>query len=690
MISDSSTKKRRPTVKDMITRPFLYTPTISPDGKKVAYTKLLLDFSNNLMVGPLFIYDVETKQTYQILENGAYVTWLGSTSCLVVRHSPSGNSRWSAVYIVEDMIGEGSKVYEHSSQLGGITTFAKGFLFLSDKSIDKSRVGDFIHVENELSRSALYYVSIERSISNEEQKRLFFKEENHSDSLSKFEITANLDAKYKITSFITSQVANAIYLNCQIGTDLYFERETACFKLEIDPESILEKADKASLEDALSNSTFQELSLPKGFHVKAVSPDGMTLLVSGPVPELHGQPRDELWLISELDASNPDYKKDPFAHIKLISKKLDRNAIEVHWTKQGIFVKHWNESKSVISLLEENGDFHTFDLGHAYPSSEISITDQGDFVFVGFSPDYMMEVYAGKLERGRSKIDRISKETENFSHLDLGTVESIRWKSKDGTEIEGVLRKPSNFDSSRKYPLLLYPHGGPSASSPLALVDNNFPHPVHSLLAKGVLILEPNYRGSIGRGWEFQHLNYNNLGVGDLWDLESGIDYLIEQGFVDETKIGSMGGSQGGYLSMYIGTHTDRCVAVASFAGVSSWYLYYIGSDARHTVHLEGTPYEPEAQEMYRKSAPIAAIETAKTPMLLHHGEKDERITVVSSQEMYRALKDKGVHTELFILPGKGHGFITPRENYAISLHEYRWFCHYLLGEESDLFKDDW
>ncbi|UCE11172.1 MAG: prolyl oligopeptidase family serine peptidase [Candidatus Thorarchaeota archaeon] len=85
----------------------------------------------------------------------------------------------------------------------------------------------------------------------------------------------------------------------------------------------------------------------------------------------------------------------------------------------------------------------------------------------------------------------------------------------------------------------------------------------------------------------------------------------------------------------------------------------------------------------------IALIEKAKTPMLLHHGEKDERITVVSVQEMFRALKDKGVHTELFVLPGKGHGFITPRENYSIALHTSRWFCHYLLGEELDLLKND-
>ena len=75
--------------------------------------------------------------------------------------------------------------------------------------------------------------------------------------------------------------------------------------------------------------------------------------------------------------------------------------------------------------------------------------------------------------------------------------------------------------------------------------------------------------------------------------------------------------------------------------------------------------------------------------MLLHHGEKDERITVVSAQELFRALKDKGVNTELFVIHNVGHGFITPRENYSIGLHIYRWFCHYLLDDELDLHKDD-
>jgi dipeptidyl aminopeptidase/acylaminoacyl peptidase len=221
------------------------------------------------------------------------------------------------------------------------------------------------------------------------------------------------------------------------------------------------------------------------------------------------------------------------------------------------------------------------------------------------------------------------------------------------------------------------------------MLKGDYGRPGHPLLGRGVLIFEPNYRGGLGKGREFMTLNFGNLGIGDMWDIESGLDYLIDQGFVDESKIGSMGGSQGGYLSAFIGMHTDRCAAVVVNAGVSSWYLYYISSDMRQTVHLPATPFVPEGRDAYLKSAPIAAIERAKTPMLLQHGELDERISVISAQEMYRALKDKGVHTEMFTYPGLGHGYLRPRENYAVLLQAYRWLCHYLLGDELDFFKDD-
>jgi dipeptidyl aminopeptidase/acylaminoacyl peptidase len=354
--------------------------------------------------------------------------------------------------------------------------------------------------------------------------------------------------------------------------------------------------------------------------------------------------------------------------------------LDVHWTKNGIFVLHWEESSAVISKLSESGEYETYDLGKVSPRNVFSINDNGYIAFSGFSPTKLQEVYLGSLDAEKMSLSRITRNTERHAHLDFGTVESIRWASQDGTEIEGVLRKPSDFDPSKKYPLIIFPHGGPRVSSYLSLLSNDYMRPVHPLLARGILILEPNYRGGLGRGRE---------GVGDMWDIESGIDYLVAQGFVDKTKIGSMGGSQGGYLSAYIAMHTDRCAAVSVNAGVSSWYMYYVSSDARHTIHLEGTPFEAESREAYRRSAPISGIKTANTPMLLQHGDNDERISVISAQELYRALKHKGVPTELFVLPDKGHGYLTARENYAVLLQNYRWFCHYLLGDELDLFKDD-
>ncbi|MFX0108308.1 MAG: alpha/beta hydrolase family protein, partial [Candidatus Hodarchaeota archaeon] len=369
--------------------------------------------------------------------------------------------------------------------------------------------------------------------------------------------------------------------------------------------------------------------------------------------------------------------------------KIDRYPLDVHWTKNGIYMLHWNGSSAAISRLFENGEFETYDLGDISPANSFHITDAGYIAFDGFSQNTLIEVYAGIPNGHGWDLIRATRNTEAFSHLDFGTAESIKWTSKDGTEIEGILRKPSDFNPTKKYPLIVFPHGGPRVSSRLSLLSNDYMRPVHPLLAKGILILEPNYRGSLGKGRKFMELNYNNLGVGDMWDIESGIDHLIAQGYVDEKRIGSMGGSQGGYLSAFIGMHTDRCVAVSVNAGVSSWYLYYIGSDMRHSIQLEGTPFDEGSLEAYRKSAPISAIHRAKTPMLIQHGEKDERISVLSAHELHRALKHKGVPTELFVLPDKGHGYLTPREDYAVLLQNYRWFCHYLLGEELDLFKND-
>jgi len=658
----------------MLRLPIYYRPAISPNGKRVAYTKLILDFHLPIPIAPCYIYDIDSQYTSQALEAGSEMMWLDDNTFSVVRHSPSGNPRWSDICLVKNMVGEGERIVSHTGRITNYVPFDEGFVFLSTKPKESSHIGNFIHVENEPS------IRLTRE---------HFEEENFTASPDRFELSHLLDKGYHITSFVAAPSTRTIYLNCQRGVDSVYEGDTVCFKVTLDPESILDVAQESSIEEAMSNLSFERVWLPEAFSIKAVSPDGHALLVQGPVSGQKKQPRHDLWLVEGSEASQQKESVNVYASLRPISEKRDRYILDAHWTRKGIHALHFNGTAAVITQLFENGDFETHDLGGVSPDYSFNITDNGYIVFKGFSPDALPEIYVGIPTENSWDLVRITRNTEAFSHLDFGTVEAIKWTSKDGTDIEGILRKPSDFDPSKKYPLIVFPHGGPRGCSILSQLSNDYMRPVHPLNARGILILEPNYRGGLGRGRDFMELNYDNLGVGDMWDIESGIDNLIACGYVDETRIGSMGGSQGGYLSAYLGMHTDRCAAVSVNAGVSSWYLYYISSDMRHTIHLEGTPFDEQSWESYRKSAPISAIHRAKTPMLIQHGEKDERISVISAQELFRALKHKGVPTELFVLPDKGHGYLSPRENYAVLLQNYRWFCHYLLGEELDLFRND-
>lgn len=677
--------KRRPTIKDLIAKSFLGSwPIISLDGSMIAYLEAVPNLRENKVEARGYVYNIHNQSTSRVFKDGVGIKWLeGNTLSYLTKN-------YTQISVLDSLIGESTPIYEHHSPLRGIEPFGDGFVFLSSrKNPQKERVGDFIHVECEVPKSAIFYCSKRRALENAEQKISYFEEEDWKESPIVFEITQLLKTTLEVESMVVSSGTNTIYLNCRAGIDYIYEYDTSCFRIQLDPEAILEESMTTSIDRAITTAKVTKLALPGGYRVKAISPDGNRIIVGGPMPGQRHNTRDDLWVLDITASDDRLSKQNIVDELVCITEKLDRSPLEVHWTKSGIYVSHWNESRRAISKLEETGEFVTLDFGDIFPMNFFSINDDDYITFRGFSSTMLEETYFGKLIDGKCELTRITQHNEECSHLDFGTVESIKWKSKDGTEIEGVLRKPSNFDPSKKYPLIVFPHGGPRASSSVALYHGDYFRPSHALLGRGILIFEPNYRGSVGKGRQFMELNHDNLGVGDLWDIESGLDYLISLGFVDETRLGSMGGSQGGYLSAYAGMHTDRFAAVAVNAGVSSWYLYYISSDMRHSIHLEGTPFDPESKEAYIKSAPISAIHKAKTPMLIQHGDKDERISFVSAQELYRALKHKGVPTELFVYPGKGHGFLNPRENYAVMLQVYRWFCHYLLDEKLDLLEND-
>lgn len=278
---------------------------------------------------------------------------------------------------------------------------------------------------------------------------------------------------------------------------------------------------------------------------------------------------------------------------------------------------------------------------------------------------------------------RITDMTAQLSGWTTSTLEVVSWKSQDGTTIEGVLHKPLDFNPARKYPLLVVIHGGPTGIS-RAVPFTSSTYPIDVWVPRGILVLEPNYRGSAGYGEKFRSLNVRNLGIGDAWDVLSGVDSLIAKGFVEPTRVGTMGWSQGGYISAFLATHdAARFKAISVGAGISDWMTYYVNTDIHPFTrqYLKATPWDDP--EIYAKTSPITYIKQAKTPTLIQHGATDQRVPLPNAYELYQGLKDNNVPTKLIVYQGFGgigHGPSKPKSHRATMEHNLEWFDQQMLN----------
>ena len=244
--------------------------------------------------------------------------------------------------------------------------------------------------------------------------------------------------------------------------------------------------------------------------------------------------------------------------------------------------------------------------------------------------------------------------------------------------------KPPGYAPDRAYPLMVVIHGGPTGTSRPQLAGG-YVYPILDWLKKGAAVLMPNYRGSAGYGADFRALNVRNLGVGDAWDVLSGVEALVERGVADPDRVAAMGWSQGGYISAFLTTTSDSFRAISVGAGISNWMTYYVNTDIHGFTreYLKGTPWDDP--EVYAKTSPMTYIEQAVTPTLIQHGEFDARVPTPNAYELYQGLQDVGVETRLIIYKGFGHGITKPRERLAAMWHNWEWFARHIWGETVEM-----
>lgn len=300
----------------------------------------------------------------------------------------------------------------------------------------------------------------------------------------------------------------------------------------------------------------------------------------------------------------------------------------------------------------------------------LSRRDETTFALLAATAGETVEVHA--LESGRLR--RITHQNDPlFAQLALGATEEFTSRSEDGTEVHGLMLKPPSYTSGRRYPTLLIIHGGPNGQD-----DHSFSFERQFLAAQGYVVIAVNYRGSSGRGSDFQKAIYADWGNREVVDLLGAVDHVVAAGIADPDRLGIGGWSYGGILTDYTIATDSRFKAAISGAS-SALQLSMYGSD-QYILQYElelGPPWK--ARDLWLNlSYPFFQADRIKTPTLFLSGDRDFNVPTIGVEQMYQALKSLGVDTQLVIYPGQFHSITMP--SYARDrLERYAaWFDKYL------------
>ena len=291
------------------------------------------------------------------------------------------------------------------------------------------------------------------------------------------------------------------------------------------------------------------------------------------------------------------------------------------------------------------------------------------------------------MKHGEAEPRRITDVNPWMRDIRLAKQEVVKYKARDGVELEGLLIRPLDEQPGTRYPLIVVVHGGPESHYRNGWLTN-YSTPGQMAAARGFAVFYPNYRGSTGRGLEFQKLSYGDPAGKEFDDYVDAVDHLINIGLADRAKVGITGGSYGGYATAWGATYySDRFAAGVMFVGIGDtigkigttdipWEMYH--------VHYGYWIWEGKWQKALERS-PIYHADKSRTPLLILGGKDDPRVHPSQSLSMYRNMKLRSkAPVRLVRYPGEGHGNRRAASRLDYSLRLMQWMEHYLKGPGGD------
>jgi len=368
--------------------------------------------------------------------------------------------------------------------------------------------------------------------------------------------------------------------------------------------------------------------------------------------------------------------------IQVLATDLDRQVEDVQWagSSNRLYIAYDDNGDKVIAslsiagkILEITRDVGGVSIGRPYASGGFTTAGNGAFAYTAGRSNRPADVGVGRGTRATRRITDLNADL--LDHKDVGAAEEIHWTSSvDDLEIQGWIVKPPGFDPDKKYPLILEIHGGPFAT-----YGPHFSAEGQLYAAAGYVVLYTNPRGSTSYGADFANEIHHNYPGQDYDDLMSGVDAIIERGYIDDANLFVTGGSGGGVLSAWIVGKTDRFAAAVVAKPVINWLSWALTADLSTfgpQYWFADMPWEdPDA---YWERSPLSLVGNVTTPTALLTGEQDHRTPITESEQFYGALKLRKIDSALIRVPEASHG-IAGRPSHLIAKADniLAWFARY-------------